>query len=167
MKRNLKPIIILLNLVVVVALFNWSVMQKEDTLENGELVLLKLAPVDPRSLMQGDYMRLSYAISQTPDLHELPSRGYAVLKLDSQQVAQLVRYQPEKEPLHDGELLLHYNKGNWAINLGAESYFFEEGQAKTFETAEYGGLKVDEAGNSILIGLYDKNRQLLQPKRKP
>ncbi|WP_162428398.1 GDYXXLXY domain-containing protein [Pontibacter pudoricolor] len=165
MRNNLKSIVVLVNMVLVLALFNWSVVQKEDTLENGEFVLLKLAPVDPRSLMQGDYMRLSYAISQTPNLDKLKSRGYAVVKLDAQQVAQLVRYQPGKEPLQEGELLLKYNKGNWALNLGAESYFFEEGQAKTFETAEYGGLRVDEEGNSILIGLYDKNRQLLTPKR--
>ena len=165
MQNKLKWIVVLVNLVLVLALFNWSVVQKEDTLENGKLVLLKLAPVDPRSLMQGDYMRLSYAISQTPDLGKLESRGYAVVKLDAQQVAQLVRYQSEKEPLHDGELPLKYSKGNWALNLGAESYFFEEGQAKTFENAEYGGLRVDEEGNSILEGLYDKNRQLLKPSR--
>jgi uncharacterized membrane-anchored protein len=165
MRNNIKSIVVLVNLVLVLGLFNWSVVQKEDTLENGELVLLKLAPVDPRSLMQGDYMRLSYAISQTPSLEKLKSRGYAVVKLDAQKVAQLVRYQPGKEPLQEGELLLKYNKGNWALNLGAEAYFFEEGQAKTFETAEYGGLRVDEEGNSILVGLYDKNRQLLKPKR--
>jgi uncharacterized membrane-anchored protein len=183
MQNNLKAIVVLVNLVLVLAFFNWSVAEKEDILESGELVLLKLAPVDPRSLMQGDYMRLSYAISQPwqqdidslgnqPRQHQqtldsLKSRGYAVLKLDAQQVAQLVRYQPEKEPLHKGELLLKYTKGEWALNLGAESYFFEEGQAKQFEQAEYGCLRVDADGNSVLIGLYDKNRKLLKPKRLP
>ncbi|MBC5774258.1 GDYXXLXY domain-containing protein [Pontibacter sp. KCTC 32443] len=187
MKNNLKAIVVLVNLVLVLAYLNWSVVQKEDILEEGELVLLKLAPVDPRSLMQGDYMRLSYAISQPNNqlwqeqqnvdslinqvqqqqltMDSLESRGYAVIKLDAQQVAQLVRYQPEKEPLHKDELLLKYTKGDWALNLGAESYFFEEGQAKTFEQAEYGGLRVDKQGNSVLVGLYDKNRKLLKPKK--
>ncbi|MER2998044.1 GDYXXLXY domain-containing protein [Pontibacter populi] len=169
MQNKLKWVVVLVNLVLVLALFNWSVVQKEDILESGELVLLKLAPVDPRSLMQGDYMRLSYAISQPQqqqrNFDKLESRGYAIVKLDAQQVAQLVRYQPDKEPLHDDELLLKYNKGDWALNLGAESYFFEEGQAKTFENAEYGGLRVDDEGNSVLVGLYDKNRKLLKPKR--
>jgi len=166
MQTKLKWIVVLVNLVVVLALFNWSVIQKETTLENGKLVLLQLAPVDPRSLMQGDYMRLNYAISQTPDMEKLANWGFAVLKLDTNNVAKLVRYQPAKQPLHDGELLLKYNKGDWNLNLGAESYFFEEGQAKTFENAAYGGLKVDAEGNSILIGLYDKNQQLLKPKRE-
>lgn len=165
MQTKLKWIVVLVNLVVVLALFNWSVIAKEDTLENGKLVLLKLAPVDPRSLMQGDFMRLNYAISQTPDLEKLSTRGYAVVKLNAKQVAQLVRYQPKKEPLHHGEQLLKYYKGEWTLSLGAESYFFEEGQAKTFEQAEYGGLKVDAEGNSILVGLYDKNYNLLKPVR--
>jgi uncharacterized membrane-anchored protein len=165
MKRNLKSIVVLVNLVAVLAFFNLSVAEKEDILTDGQLVLLELAPVDPRSLMQGDYMVLSYAISQTQELEKLPNRGYAVVQLDSQQVAQLVRYQPEKEPLHSDEILLRYNKGQWSLNLGAESYFFEEGQAETFEVAKYGGLKVDGEGNSVLVGLYDEKRQLIVPKR--
>ena len=43
------------------------------------------------------------------------------------------------------------------VIIGAESYFFEEGQAELFEKACYGGLMVDKNGNSILIGLYDEN----------
>ncbi|MCX2741281.1 GDYXXLXY domain-containing protein [Pontibacter anaerobius] len=161
-----RTIIILVNLVLVLVIFNLSVVEKEEVLEKGELVLLELAPVDPRSLMQGDYMRLSYAISQAADLEKIPNRGYAVVKLDEQQVAQLVRYQKEKSPLNSGEYLLKYTKGEWSINLGAESYFFEEGQAIIFEEAKYGGLRVDEQGNSILVGLYDEQRQLIQPVGK-
>ncbi|MEJ8801176.1 GDYXXLXY domain-containing protein [Pontibacter sp. H249] len=161
-KRNW---IILANLVLVLALFNWSVVQKEQTLEHGQLVLLELAPVDPRSLMQGDYMRLSYAISRPELFDSLDQKGYAVLKLGQNNVAELVRYQEKEQPLNPNEQLLKYSKSDWAINLGAESYFFEEGQAKTFEQAKYGGLKVDEQGNSILVGLYDEQQQLLKPKR--
>ncbi len=47
-----------LNLLLVLVAFNYSVYTKEKTLEAGTLVLLELAPVDPRSLMQGDYMVL-------------------------------------------------------------------------------------------------------------
>lgn len=166
MKRNLKNIVVLVNLVAVLAFFNLSVVEKEDILEDGRLVLLELAPVDPRSLMQGDYMVLSYAISQTQELEKLENRGYAVVRLDSQGVAQLMRYQVEKEPLQADEILLRYSKGRWALNLGAESYFFEEGQAETFEAAKYGGLKTDGEGNSVLVGLYDEDRRLIKPRRE-
>ena len=41
---------------------NYKVQQFEDVLATGKPVVLKIAPVDPRSLMQGDYMILNYAI---------------------------------------------------------------------------------------------------------
>lgn len=41
---------------------NYKVQQFEDVLSTGKPVVLKIAPVDPRSLMQGDYMVLNYAI---------------------------------------------------------------------------------------------------------
>ena len=40
------------------------VVQKERVVRSGNLVLLPLAPVDPRSLMQGDYMILDYAVTR-------------------------------------------------------------------------------------------------------
>jgi len=43
------------------------------------------------------------------------------------------------------------------MNIGAESFFFEEGQAEKYEKATYGALKVDHKGNSILVGLYNEN----------
>ena len=41
---------------------NYKVQQFEDVLATGKPIVLKIAPVDPRSLMQGDYMILNYAI---------------------------------------------------------------------------------------------------------
>ena len=61
MKRHL----ILVGLVGVCLVFGGMVVQKEAVLEEGHLVLLALAPVDPRSLMQGDYMTLRYAVAVT------------------------------------------------------------------------------------------------------
>lgn len=158
-------IVILLNLLLLLGYFNWAVWEKEEALAKGRLVLLKLAPVDPRSLMQGDYMRLSYAISQVPDPEKLPARGYVVVRLDENGVGQLVRYQQNTTPTQEGEQLIRYSKGDWTLNIGAESYFFEEGQGEQFAQAAFGGLKVDGKGNSILVGLYDAKHQLIKAWR--
>ena len=155
-KPLLYKLLIGLNLLLVLGAFNYSVYTKEKTLKEGSLVLLELAPVDPRSLMQGDYMVLSYAISQNLNEQEVPSRGYAVLQLDEQGVGRLVRLQPHPQPLAPGEQLLKYFYGSWNLSLGAESFFFEEGQGETFARAKYGALRVDEKGNSVLVGLYDE-----------
>src|SRR2546425_2216521 len=48
---------------MVLALLNFSIVGKERQLESGKVVFLELAPVDPRSLMQGDYMALRFKIA--------------------------------------------------------------------------------------------------------
>ncbi|MGD1984388.1 MAG: GDYXXLXY domain-containing protein, partial [Chromatiaceae bacterium] len=50
--------------VAILVFVNLQIMQKEDIIENGETLLLRLAPQDPRSLLQGDYMALRYAMTR-------------------------------------------------------------------------------------------------------
>lgn len=160
MKRY-QVIIILLNLVLLLGFYHYSVREKERTLNKGKLILLELAPVDPRSLMQGDYMRLSYAIASN-DRDSFPIKGYYVVKLDSGLVAQRVRIQASASPLAEGEYLIKYHQSRWQHSLGADDYFFQEGQADHFAHAKYGGIMVDNSGNSILVGLYDTQKKLLK-----
>jgi uncharacterized membrane-anchored protein len=51
--KKYSRILIIANLILLLGYFNWSVYKKEQTLKDGQLILLQLAPVDPRSLMQG------------------------------------------------------------------------------------------------------------------
>jgi len=155
-------IIILLNLVLIFLYFTFSVVSKEKLLSDGQLVLLRLAPVDPRSLMQGDYMRLRYAISDDLAYDSIPKRGYYVVKTGTDRVADRVRVQKNREPLNADEILVGYTVNDWSINIGAESYFFQEGQSKKYEKAQYGGIMVDEKGNSLLVGLYDSTKMMIK-----
>ena len=41
---------------------NVGIWQKEQLIAHGQPVFVELAPVDPRSLMQGDYMRLEFRV---------------------------------------------------------------------------------------------------------
>ena len=61
MSKNYK-IVLAVNLILVLLFFTFSVIQKETLIGEGTEVLLRLAPVDPRSLMQGDYMALNYQV---------------------------------------------------------------------------------------------------------
>ena len=161
--KKYKWIIILANLVIVLFFFNRSVVQKEELLTKGKLVLLELAPVDPRSLMQGDFMLLRYKVSRGINGDSIPKRGFFVVKPDSAGVSQRVRIQNDTNPLNDGETLLEYTVANWRfVNVGPSSYFFEEGQAEKYSKAKYGALKVDNKGNTLLIGLYDEKREKIK-----
>lgn len=156
-------IIIIVNLIAVLAYFNYSVAQKENLLSAGDLILLELAPVDPRSLMQGDYMRLDYAISQRVNTDSITKRGYCVVKLDSNGVGQRQRLQSELLPTDPLEYAIKYNAKQYlGISIGAESYFFQEGTATKYEKAKYGGIRIDDQGNSLLVGLYDDAFRLIE-----
>lgn len=166
--KKYKWIIILANLAGLLLFFNLSLVKKEKILSDGKLILLKLAPIDPRSLMQGDYMRLNYEISSRRTLRmeteDYPVRGYVVVILDENGVASKVRMQAKRQPLAQGEYLIEYTSSNWwgnPVDIGAGSYFFQEGEGRKYEKAVYGGVKVDQNGNSVLIGLYDENRELI------
>ncbi|RJQ16280.1 MAG: hypothetical protein C4560_09865 [Nitrospiraceae bacterium] len=52
------------------------------------------------------------------------------------------------------------------VRLGAESFFFQEGHAEYYSTAKYGELRVSNDGDSVLVGLRDKNLVPLHPPVK-
>ena len=139
------------------------VVQKEAVLDGGRTVLLQLAPVDPRSLIQGDYMVLSYAISQTwREGREAPQEdGNVVLRLDEHGVGTFVRYETPGSPPGPEEVRVRFRIRNSTMRLGAESFFFQEGHAERYEQARYGELRVMENGTSVLVGLRDEHYQLL------
>jgi uncharacterized membrane-anchored protein len=161
LKKSWK-IILAINLVLIVGVMAYITFEKEKTLKDGQLVLLKLAPKDPRSLMQGDYMTLRYDITQNDFYDSIPNRGYLVVKLDDKKVASKVRYQAENQPLAPSEYAIKYYHGSGSVNIGAESYFFQEGKAELYDSAQYGGLRLDATGKSVLVGLYDERLKLLQ-----
>lgn len=161
--KKYKWIIILINLIILLGMFNSSIIQKEKLLSDGQLILLELAPVDPRSLMQGDYMRLRYAISDNINTDSISNRGFCILKLDKNGIAKKVRIQENKIPINDNEIIIEYTSKGWrSINIGTESYFFQEGEADKYENAKYGGIKVDNQGNNLLIGLYNENQKRIE-----
>jgi uncharacterized membrane-anchored protein len=161
--KKYKWILILLNLLILLGLFTNSIIKKEALLSGGKLILLELAPVDPRSLMQGDYMQLRYTISENGLLDSISKRGFCVVKLNENGIAKKVRLQEGRIPLNEEEYLIEYTSKGWrGINIGAESYFFQEGEAEKYEKAAFGGIKVDTKGNSLLIGLYDENRKMIE-----
>ncbi len=157
-------------LLLILGLTNWSIFQKEQLLADGQIVLLELAPVDPRSLIQGDYMALRYALARDVDLSEWPNRGLLVVTLDANNVATFQRLHNPTQPLTYAERLLEYHKRDrdlfsrgQSLAIGAESFFFQEGHAHYYNNADYGELRVTPSGQSVLVGLRDQNFQPLGP----
>ena len=159
--------IILANLLIVLIVANILIIKKEKTIKTGDLILLELRPVDPRSLMQGDYMTLSYSVvRELREADSIPNRGFLVVKCDGNSVASKLRVQSDKSPLDENEYLIKYYSGDRNPTIGSESFFFQEGKGEIYEKAKYGGVKAAKSGNIVLIGLYDENFQLIESESK-
>jgi uncharacterized membrane-anchored protein len=135
--------------VLVLGAVNWSILAKERIKTQGERIYLELAPVDPRSLMQGDYMALRFSLANQIVATE---SGSAPLSVDDRGIATL---NPSPKP---GDLRIRYRERNGQVWLGTNAYFFEEGQAERYEGARYGEFRIDrETGEAVLVALADEN----------
>jgi len=84
-----------------------------------------------------------------------------VLRVDGNRVGTFVRVDDPKSPLGPDELFIRYRSRTGQVRIGAESYLFQEGQAKTLDGAKYGELRVSSGGESVLVGLRDAQRRPL------
>jgi len=149
MSPLLKRIAIVAAAVLVLTAVNMSIVAKEEIKSRGERIYLALAPVDPRSLMQGDYMALRFALTREIISEESGSvgvlvapNGVATMNPDQQAPGLRVRYR-----VHNGQV--------W---LGTNAYFFEEGTSERYTGAAYGEFRVDrETGEAVVVALTDKD----------
>ncbi len=161
--KKIKVILILLNLIALLAFVNYSAIQKEKILQDGTLIYLELIENNAKSpLIQGDMVALKYKIVQGLIFDTLYKRGFVVVKLDSNSIAERVRFQPKSVPINEQEYLIEYSKGFFSLNIGAENYFIQQGDAKKYALAKYGAVKVDASGNSLLMGLYDEHLKRIE-----
>lgn len=164
----MKPIIgrgwIVLGAALVLGALNFAIAAKERIKQHGEIVYLALAPVDPRSLIQGDYMALRFAlardIAQRDETAKIAERegstAFAEIVLDDKRVATLA------EPGNGSPLKLRYRIRDGSVWLGTNAFFFEEGSAERFNGARFGEFRVDRvSGEAVLVGLRDAELKAL------
>jgi uncharacterized membrane-anchored protein len=166
--KHLRTTLLFIGLVLVLAAANLNIASKARVIQHGQTVLLELRPVDPRSLIQGDYMQLRYARRAFPSRVTEPTwpyRGAVVLQLDDNHVGTYTRLD-DGSPLADDEVRIRYHSTTpWGdLRYGAEAYYFQEGKAEVYEDARYGVLRVDASGTSVLAGLADDEHRLIQPE---
>lgn len=164
--KALRIALVLVGLVAVLLVGNRTILDKQKILRDGRTILLELGPRDPRSVIQGDYMALLYSPKAFPPadvVATLPLRGAVILNLDTDGVATFARLDDGAAP-GPGETRLRYKSRfrGWQLSYGAESFLFQEGDAKLYADARYGVLRVDPSGESVLLGLADAERKLIQ-----
>lgn len=172
----LKSTAVICLLIAVLIGSNKLINKYEDILANGQSIVLKLAPLDPRSLMQGDYMALNYEIldevwqtAYQTDFYDVRSKEfdikpshnqiYALLKQNKQGVAQLCRLElnipTDFKDCHDQVYLPIKISYRFDIKLPTHSYFFKEGKGEYYAQAAFGEYKFKD-GKVLLLRLLDE-----------
>ena len=135
--------LVLAGLALVLVAVNYGITRRERVLAEGRVLLLELAPVDPRSLMQGDYMLLRFAAAEaiqaamdpacpggTPVAGEAAGTragfecmdamnqqrtadGYAVFAVGSDDIGRFLRVQPQVTPTKAGEVAVRVRLRGW------------------------------------------------------
>ncbi|MGB6104678.1 MAG: GDYXXLXY domain-containing protein, partial [Pusillimonas sp.] len=169
-------------LAAVLLTVNGGIYQREQILAQGRQVVLALAPVDPRSLMQGDYMALRFAAEQetrrlldqaAPQVAQaIEDRrgGWLVLRPDPDGVHHVRAVLASPDQHSDSQsntqqdasgTILEFRLRNGRMRIVTDAWFFPEGQAARYEQARYGEFRVDSRGVGLLTGLLDEQRRPL------
>lgn len=149
---------IALTTVAVLLVANLGIWQKQRLIAQGQPVFVELVPVDPRSLMQGDFMQLRFRLPDDvgdprPGLLS-PQRPQVLAQRDARGIVTLQRADPDAPP-QPGELRIALTPkgGTWV--LVTDAWFFAEGEAPRWAQARYGEFRVDAQGRALLVGLRD------------
>lgn len=160
----MRKAIVIISAILILAGVNASIYLKEQLLTNGKVVLLELAPVDPRSLMQGDYMALRFKVANSAfgnaDLKRMPTDGRIVLMLDNRNVGVFKRFD-QGSPVLANEVVMRYRIRNDQPKFATNAFFFQEGRSNYYSKARFGEFRVADDGECILTGLRDENLQQL------
>ena len=134
---------------------------KESILLTGEQITLQTAPIDPRDIFRGDYVKLKFNLSSIP-FHQLEKeikkhglkkgqKVYLSIAVDQYGLAQaekLFLNPPDKEVYLTGYVTSHWpyknyepdseddcneNKHPVNVKFGIEQYYVEQGQGKVME----------------------------------
>ncbi len=169
-KRLFKITFALLGLIIILVVMTINVAKYETHLATGDTVLLALAPVDPRSFMQGDYMALSYALendvfaalNQESSSSANNEEGYVIVARDENNVGQFVRLANTKpDNLAANEMAIYYRIRHNVMKLATNAFFFQEGHADVFEAAEYGLFRVNDKGAPLLTAMVDSKFKVI------
>lgn len=150
--------------VLILAVANWTIYARERHLAQGRVVLLELAPVDPRSLMQGDYMAVRFQLENSiySGRREVED-GRVVVRLDERGIGRFVR-RDDGTALGEREIALRYRIRAGRVKFATNAFFFEEGRGGDYTGARFGEFRVNASGDLLLTGLRGKD---VEPLGRP
>jgi uncharacterized membrane-anchored protein len=131
---------------------SWMALSREYIIQTGEVVKIQTAPIDPRDLFRGDFVRLNFGLSElSADLLEPHLVGqtlkkgqllFVKIKASSKGLVTAISVtdsKPDSEQLFiKGRLTRNWSKSKYgsntlAVKYGIEQYFVEQGKGIDIE----------------------------------
>ncbi len=180
-KPYLPVVLAVCSLLIFVAL----IFKHEQHLRYSQSIFIELAPVDPRSMLQGDYMALNYELyferiaENNRPSGQVSQASFKMLEEQIQNQAQVMSYvelDSRRRVMHTRfdppgltafpevtTKLLLKNPANQLNQLypAANSFMFAEGLAPCYRHAQYAELKVNAKGQALLRALVDQDLKAL------
>lgn len=162
-----------------IALFCGLIAQHEWHLRDSQSIYVELAPADPRSILQGDYMALNYDLhfsalaaekrleQSEPKISiqdfENQSRVLSYVQLDEK--GRVVRSSFDRSALdqpRSAQLILKNPQNTFeGLYPATNSFMFAEGLEPCYRDAKFAELKLKENGEALLADLVDQNLKSL------
>ncbi len=149
-----------IGLIATAGLSGEAIRAKEALIRDGAPVFVELAPVDPRSLMQGDYMALRFQLpAEASRLQStIGPAPFAIGKRDENGVFRTTRVANAEASLADDEMKFRLRRAGGRWIFVTDAWYFKEGTARKWTAARYGEFRVTPDGSALLVGLADKDR---------
>tara|TARA_Y100001960_G_scaffold332593_1_gene433710 strand:- start:710 stop:1189 length:480 start_codon:yes stop_codon:yes gene_type:complete len=144
-------------LLVILIGFNFSIFQKEQIKNSADEVILKLRPVDPRSIIQGDYMTLAYEVEEQSNKvnKDVKKPGFLIIEKGENNIANFVDFYKD-QPLTKNQKLIKYYSNWQGARVHPHSFMFQEGKAKDFQQAKYALFKYNGDSDYLLDSLLNE-----------
>ncbi|WP_191561946.1 GDYXXLXY domain-containing protein [Metabacillus idriensis] len=153
-------------LVLQLAFTGFQSYSNEKAINEGKEIILQLEPVDPRSMLQGDYVQLRYEAGRYQPKEAVKTGTVFTLKVKKDDKG-VYRSTGEvfaggisetgKKPETDEAYLTGKYNGYDSLIFGIESFFVEEGTGFELERhAKYAKVIVSDEGNALLADVNDK-----------
>ena len=152
MKRQKGYLVMIISLTLLVLI--GLIVKHQWHLTHAKSIFVELVPVDPRSILQGDYMALRYnLVLRAGGLGQFENSGHVLsyVQLDQQQRIRLTTLTPQAQ----AQPLWLKNPTNQVQDLypAANSFLFAEGLADCYAQATHAELKVNAEGRAMLVNL--------------
>jgi uncharacterized membrane-anchored protein len=146
MKKYRRMLMIALAVGIQLAALGAICRQREAVLDSGATVLMRTAPLDPRDVFRGDYVRLTYEVSiideslaeesERETMRKPERRVYLVYDTDARNVLvprRLTLTKPDAPPFIRGLTRRSWGEGTIGVRYGVEKFFVQQGHGRAIE----------------------------------